>query len=513
MKRSVFHSLSVKLTLAFIGVGLITLISVSLIVGRQTQRDFNSFIRNRIEAGIAEDLVAYYSATGTWDGVDRIMRQPETAAQAGNGVRREGHTEATPPEGTEIVIDTTGSPTDTVEAGIVEGAAGPVQGFSPAVAIRIPFSILDSENNVVYSTGMAQTEDITLSQMERATPLTVNGEQVGLLVVAAPAPEPVPYDQNERGFVDQVWRTLLWGGMGALMLALIMGAFIAHTLTRPLRALTEATQDVARGNLGRQVAVESKDELGDLTLAFNHMSSDLAHSVNLRRQMTADIAHDLRTPLSVILGYTEALDEGVLAPSSDTYAILHDEARHLSRLVDDLRTLSLAEAGELRLYVQTIAPEELLARAAAAHKVLADQKGITLTSKSDPSLTTIDVDPERMAQVLHNLVSNALRYTPQGGVIALSAAPSGDGVDITVHDSGQGIAPEHINKVFERFYRVDSARQQTGESGLGLPIAKSLVEMHGGSIRVDSEVGKGTTFTVHLPQDKTHEPLPDTDHT
>lgn len=497
MSRSLFHSLSVKLTLAFIGVGLITLISVAIIVGQQTQREFNRFIRNRIETSLAEDLVAYYAANGTWAGVDRILRQPEGSAPPEGPGPQDWREEMKPVTGTLLAAPTTISMTEGVE--IVAGLQGPIQGFSPVAAIRVPFTILGANDRVIYSASMAPGAAVPTSQLEQGTPLLVNGARVGTLLVMAPAPDPVPFDQNERSFVYQVWRTLLWGGLGALMLALMMGAFIAHTLTRPLRALTEATQDVARGNLGRQVEVQSKDELGDLANAFNHMSSDLAYSVNLRRQMTADIAHDLRTPLSVILGYTEALDEGVLAPSAETYAILHDEAKHLSRLVDDLRTLSLAEAGELRLYPQTLPPAELIGRATAAHKVQAEQEGIALSSRVESNLPEVRVDPERMAQVLHNLVSNALRYTPQGGSIVLSARRNGDGVEILVEDSGQGIAPEHLDKVFERFYRVDAARQQTGESGLGLPIAKSLVEMHGGSIRVASEEGKGTTFAIHLP--------------
>jgi two-component system sensor histidine kinase BaeS len=503
MKTSFFRSLSVKLTLAFIGVGLITILSVALIVGQQTQRDFNKFIRARIEVGLAENLIAYYAANGTWGGVDRYMLQPGDEGPNGNrGPAENRPNEEIQASLTDTQVHTGENVTPTQGVQVVAGLQGPTQGFNAVASIRVPFTIIGTDGKVIYSANMKPGDEASAAQLEKGTPLLVNGVQVGTLLITGPAPETVPFDQNERGFVNQVWRTLLWGGLGALMLALVMGGFIAATLTRPLRTLTEATQDVARGNLGRQVDVQSRDELGELAFAFNHMSSDLAHSVNLRRQMTADIAHDLRTPLSVILGYTEALDEGVLAPSQETYAILHDEAKHLSRLVDDLRTLSLAEAGELRLYMQKVSPEELLARATAAHKVQADQKGVTLSSHSDANLPLIQVDPERMAQVLHNLVSNALRYTPQGGTILLSATENNGGIEIAVQDSGQGIASEHLAKVFERFYRVDAARQQTGESGLGLPIAKSLVEMHGGTIAVSSEVGKGTTFTIHIPNSR-----------
>ncbi|MBK8986150.1 MAG: HAMP domain-containing histidine kinase [Chloroflexi bacterium] len=216
--------------------------------------------------------------------------------------------------------------------------------------------------------------------------------------------------------------------------------------------------------------------------------------------MTADIAHELRTPLSIILGYTESLRDGILSPDAATFDILHDEAQHLNRLVQDLRTLSLAEAGELSLAFDTVAPADLLRGVAAKYTHQADQQTIALRVAADKGLPTIEVDPGRMEQVLGNLVSNALRYTPSGGQILLAAAQTQpDKLAIRVTDTGQGIAADDLPRVFDRFYKADPSRAAQGESGLGLAIARSLVTMHGGSIWAESARGVGTTFVIELP--------------
>ena len=229
------------------------------------------------------------------------------------------------------------------------------------------------------------------------------------------------------------------------------------------------------------------------------MSTDLEQAARLRRQMTADIAHDLRSPLSVLSGYAEALSDGKLPGTPEVYTILHQETRQLSRLVEDLRLLSLADAGELQLILQPCDPRALLERAAARHAVAASGSGVSLRLEDGSPLPSVRLDSERMAQVLDNLVLNALRYTPPGGEIVLSARQAGDFVELLVRDSGSGIAPAELPHVFDRFYRGDKARQQNGESGLGLAIAKSIVEAHGGTIRVESAPGQGSLFTLTLP--------------
>jgi signal transduction histidine kinase len=217
--------------------------------------------------------------------------------------------------------------------------------------------------------------------------------------------------------------------------------------------------------------------------------------------MTADIAHELRTPLTVILGHTEALSEGQLPPDPETFDIIFDETKRLNRLVEDLRTLSLSDAGELHLNLQKISPDELLERGISARKSEAQAKDITLHSESSPGLPDVNVDPDRMAQVLVNLLDNALRYTPSGGTISLSASQIPVGVQIMVVDSGPGIPPEDLSHVFERFYRADKSRQrEQGGTGLGLAITRSLVESQGGRIRVESLPGEGAAFIIELPE-------------
>jgi signal transduction histidine kinase len=227
------------------------------------------------------------------------------------------------------------------------------------------------------------------------------------------------------------------------------------------------------------------------------MSADLVRANALRRQMTADIAHDLRNPLTVVAGYLESMRDGVLKPSPARFETMYQETRHLQHLVQDLRTLSLSDAGELSLNCQPTSPEELLDRIAAVYQQHAAQQGIKLSVEAEPNLPQINVDPERMVQVLNNLLDNALRYTPSGGHIILSARAQADVVQLMVTDTGSGIAPKDLPHVFDRFYRADTSRHQTkGESGLGLAIAKSITEAHGASIAVQSAQGTGTTFTM-----------------
>ncbi len=294
-------------------------------------------------------------------------------------------------------------------------------------------------------------------------------------------------------------RATFLSALVASALALTLGSLLAFTLTRSLRELTEATVQIAQGKLGLQVKIRSRDELGELASSFNKMSRDLARAIQARRQMTADIAHELRTPLSVISGYAEALNDGKLPGTPEIYSILYQETQHLSRLVEDLRLLSLADAGELTLNLHPVSPVALLERLAGRHAVLAQQKGIALRLEADPHLPPAPMDAERMTQALDNLITNALRYTPRGGEIVLAARMVNNGLVLEVRDNGSGIAPEDLLHIFERFYRGDKSRSQNGESGLGLAIAKSIVEAHGGRISADSAPAKGTTITISLP--------------
>ena len=260
---------------------------------------------------------------------------------------------------------------------------------------------------------------------------------------------------------------------------------------------------MAGGKFGQQVPVRSRDEIGELASSFNKMNDDLARSFNLRKQMTADIAHELRTPLSLIIGHAEAVHDGVLPASKENFEIIREEAERLEQLVNDLRILSLADAGELSVDFQPVEINKLLGDIQSHYLIPFNQKRITLDLEPAPGTLRVkaNLDPIRFSQVLTNILDNALRYTPEEGRVAISIKQNGDQVEITIQDSGDGVTPEDAAHLFDRFYRADESRTRDSEhdaggSGLGLAIAKSIVEMHKGKIWAESEKGKGLKVIV-----------------
>jgi signal transduction histidine kinase len=461
------HSLVWKLLLAFLGVGIAASLLMAGLIGTQTRLEFTRFIVSRYQMTVVPALASYYEGHGGWSGVDDLL----TLAERGQlGEQPEANPNGNMPPETQ-----TGTPEAERRFAIL--------------------TLTDGAGKALYT--VPDGEEVRQFNAIGRLPINVEGQTVGWLLFRF---APLPNGSPENEFLQRTSRVILLGVGLSTVMALVLGLVLARTLAQPIRALTDATRAMAHGALGTQVDIRSQDELGELGSAFNQMSTDLARSLQSRRQMTADIAHDLRTPLSVILGYTEALNDGKFQGDPAIYGILHDEAQHLSRLIDDLRMLSLADAGELPLQRNATPPRELLERTAAAHRVKAEEKGVHLTVAAPADLPRVDVDPERMQQVLGNLVSNALRYTPPGGEIALLADAENGHVMLRVQDSGSGIKPDDLPFIFERFYRGDRSRSNTlYESGLGLPIAKSLVEMHQGTINVASTLDKGTTFTISLP--------------
>jgi len=447
------RSLALKLTLAFLLVSLTVVALVAVFAGRSTATEFDRYVWEQARRKFIADVSAYYQINRSWRGVAEHLRRQRLALQP--------------------------DPSD-------------------RTSLPPPFLLVDQNGHVVAPVEPYRIGDrVSDAELRQGIPVKIEGQVVGIVI---PKGKPPARDPGEEQYLARTNQAVLIAALVATGMALVLGIFLARTFTRPLRELTTATRSMAKGELEQQVPVRTQDELGELAASFNQMSADLARANELRRQMTADIAHDLRTPLSVIKGYTEALHDGVLQPTSETFQIIHQEAEQLSRLVEDLRTLSLADAGELTLTRQLVHPRELLERTAAAHLPHAQQLEIALQVTAKANVPAVNVDPERMAQVLGNLVSNALRHTPAGGQIPLAAVQRGNNVLLTVQDNGVGIAPDKLRRIFTRFYRGDEARQaDEGESGLGLAIAKSLVELHGGAISVESILGEGTTFTIALP--------------
>jgi len=456
------RSLSIKLTLAFLFVGLIGALLSAYFIQRRTRTEFDRFLFDSGKDRLVENLANYYKQKGSWQGVNRALIRMSISR---DNLPIE---QPTIPEANTMV---------------------PLRNLPPL--------LLTDANGMILFGNPGREGSVRIRNLEKL-PIEVDGEIVGWLI-ANRDPTPWQAQTPEGAFLGNINRAIQISALISVVIALILGAVLAQTLTRPLRELTEATQIIAQGELGYQVEVHSNDELGDLSSSFNKMSADLEKSTLARRQMTADVAHDLRTPLSVILGYTEALMDGKLDGSKDIYKVLHDEAGHLQRLIDDLQTLSMVDAGELPLLLQDVSPEDLLKRTAAAMREHANAADITIIVNSEDNLPKIHVDPERIAQVLGNLVNNAIRYTPQGGKIELIATSKNGSVFLRVRDNGVGITPEDLPYVFDRFYRGSKSRQQNGEAGLGLAIAKSLVEAHNGQISVVSNLGEGTAFTIEIP--------------
>ncbi|MEU2775880.1 HAMP domain-containing sensor histidine kinase [Streptomyces sp. NPDC007162] len=288
-------------------------------------------------------------------------------------------------------------------------------------------------------------------------------------------------------------------GAAGLVLAVTVAvtAVVATRLVRPLRALTLAAQQPPE--LHARVPVRTRDETGLLAEAFNDLTERRERLEEQRKAMVSDIAHELRSPLTNIRGWLEVTKDGVVAPDPALLGSLHEEALVLQRIIDDLQDLAAADAGTLRVHREPVRAADLVDQVAAAHRVAADAAGVILLTDSDGT-AWLDADPVRMRQALGNLVSNAIRHTPAEGSVTLTARHDGDGIVLTVTDTGPGIAAEDLPHVFERFWRAEKSRsRRTGGSGLGLPIVRHLVAAHDGTAEAQSEPGKGARFTLRLP--------------
>lgn len=293
-----------------------------------------------------------------------------------------------------------------------------------------------------------------------------------------------------------IWGCLIGGGV-----ALAFTFILSRRISTPIRTLTATASRLGQGDLSQRVHFKDKGEVGELAEAFNSMASELERAEQLRQNLVADAAHELRTPLSNLRGYLEAVRDGVVKPDTETIQSLNEEVALLSRLVDELQELSLAEAGELKLacHPQDIAP--VIDKVVKAVQTQSTAKGVSVSTELPDRLPLVNIDSQRISQVLRNLIDNAVAHTAKGDSITVTAREQDKWVEVAVADTGEGIPAEDLPNIFERFYRVDKSRARTtGGSGLGLTIAKRLVEAHGGKIEVQSEVGKGSRFAFTLPK-------------
>jgi signal transduction histidine kinase len=435
-------------------VGLTGTAILALLAASATAGEFGEFMFSYRRSGFADSLADYYATSGTWEGLPR-----QFPGRAWGGPR-----------------------------------PGPQGG-----AQFLPFLLVDESDLVVVPAQGYQVGDYVVEgSVSGGTSIEVDGDRVGTLYLQSGAFKVEP---AEQAFLNSVNIALVAGALGGAAAAIVLGVVLARSLTGPLRELTLGARAVAAGELDTQVPVRSSDELGELAEAFNQMNADLTTARDRRRQLTADVAHELRTPLSVILAQSEGIQEGVLDGSGENLTVIREEAQRLERLVEDLRMLSLVESGELPLEIGDYDLATLMERTAASYRALAREKDIDLEVGVADELPVVRIDVDRMGQVLGNLVSNALRHTPHGGNVLMEAHTQNGGVEIQIKDSGSGIDSEDLPHVFERFYRGDKSRHRDGAgSGLGLAIAKSLTEAQGGTIRAESQPGQGTTILIQIPK-------------
>lgn len=465
------NRLWLRLLLAFVAVTLVGVGIVAVFAGVRADRDFRQFLEQQQasdQQDLADDLSSYYQANHGWAGIDR-------------GLGYGG-----PPH------------------------SGPDHRREPNVVIA------DANGRIVYDErGDSKGNALDASQRQQALPVKSNNQVVGYVLFSAsnnpnggPNGGP-PLASPEQDFLTQLRGTLILAGLIAGALGVALSIALSRTLTAPLANLANAAHRFAAHDWNQRVPVQGAQEIAEVATAFNAMADDLQKQESLRRNMIADIAHELRTPLAVMQGNLRAMLDEVYPLDRAEIATLYDETRLLSRIVDDLRELALADAGQLQLSLQTVNLRDMLESAAANFSIAADAQNVRVEIASGVSLPNVRADADRVAQVLRNLLANALRHIPQGGRITLAAhlqdgaSPHEKFVRVSVRDTGEGIAPDEVPHVFERFYRADKSRTRTtGGTGLGLAIAKAWVEAMGGTIGVESVAGQGSEFWFLLPTEK-----------
>lgn len=455
------NRLSVRLILAFVLVILVTVATVASLTGWSVGNQFRAYL-TRPDTGprgdLADALGVYYEQHNSWTDVTKWL-------------------------------DTTGPFLN--------------QGRRPKGPHHPPLLLADAQGQILYEDGHAHRgTSLSPTEQQSAQPIRVNNNVVGYIQWVVPDPQAL--DLPELNFLARLRISLLAAALVAGGLGLSFGLLMSRMLSTPLSVLARTARAFAAHDWSQRVPLQGKSavaEVAEVANAFNDMADELQRAEIQRRNMMADIAHELRTPLAVIQSNLNALLDGVYPLEMNEIATLYDETRLLARLVDDLRELTLAEARQLPLNVQPVDGGNLLRVMATKFTVAADAQSITVLVDVPAALPAVRADADRLAQVLQNLVTNALRHTPDGGQITLAArvAAKPDVVEFSVSDTGEGIPSDALPLVFERFYRADKSRaRRSGGTGLGLTIAKTLIQAMDGTIGVESTPGQGSRFWFTL---------------
>lgn len=457
------NRLWVRLAFAFVAVTLVGVATVALLTDWSAGREFRQFLARQditAQGSLLDDLAAFYQRNGTWDGVSEVFGGWPASRGAGRGI------------------------------GAMRGRPG--------------FLLADASGLVVYDErGTRIGSAISFDERASAVPVKdASRHTIGYLLTAG-GPGRGQMQQAEQDFLDELRRTLVIAAIAAGGLGVLMGLVMSRMLAAPLSILAHAARAFAARDWERRVPVKGADEIAAVAREFNEMAETIHRAEILRRNLMADVAHELRTPLTVLQGNLRAMLDGVYPLAMGEIATLYDETRLLNRLVDDLRELALADAGQLPLNIGGVELGEICRAAVADFSAVAKAQNIRLVVDiPEDHPLGVRADPDRVAQVLRNLLANALRHTPRGGTITVSAqANIKDTIRVDVVDTGEGIAAQDLPHVFDRFYRADPSRtRKGGGTGLGLAIAKAWVQATGGTIDVDSEPGRGSRFWFALPQ-------------
>lgn len=363
---------------------------------------------------------------------------------------------------------------------------------------RQRIQLLDQKGTVVGEPSDSPSPgQYDLSSLTGAIPLRDGQEIAGYLL-----PEnKIPFtSQQETELVSKINQAVWTSLLIAVPTALLLASYLTYQLTRPIRQLTRAAEALKKGDLSQRISPQGYSEIATLSRTFNQMASTLERSSERRKALTADIAHELRTPLSVQQAYIEAMQDGIHALDIENLQKIEGQNQALIRLVDDLRTLSLADAGELPLEQRVTDLHQHVEQVIHHFRPKAEEKHVSLEHPKTGQLPQVYVDPQRVEQIIINLLSNALRHTPQGSTITINLSTSGDMVLLSVRDQGEGVSEEEIPYLFQRFYKSDKSRQEEqGGTGLGLSISQKLAQAHGGRIEVSNHPEGGAVFTLHIP--------------
>ncbi len=462
MKSRLRLSLVWKFLLAFVLVVLAGIMTVSLLVRYSAVREVQGFVTRggfSDPQRVADYLGAYYQVVGSWEGIDPFLSDM---------FNMEHH------------------------------MGGP---FSRGFVSRLretDLTLIDHAGNVIAGERGTMHDEMHESDRVTEIPIEVDGETVGVLLIEGDQPL-----GPDASLLQNMGRSLVVAALIAGLVALVVGGFLVFNLLRPVRELTSAAQALSAGDLSQRVSVHGADELGNLSHAFNQMATNLERAESLRKEMTADIAHELRTPLAVIQARLEAIIDGVNPSTTENLEAVLEQSHMLNHLVEDLGTLALADAGELVLERTDVDLIGLLRRVVGNHEEMARAREIDLRiDTGDVAEILALVDPFRMEQVLSNILTNAIRHASERGEVKLTikSVEATDSARIEIMDDGEGIPDDAIDKLFSRFYRADRGRsRQMGGTGLGLAIARRLVEAHGGTIQAANRPEGGALFSVEIP--------------